>query len=167
MEDNSMSNIDCNQLREILEYQPETGLFFWKKAPNGRTLGQKAGGFDKQGYWRIRIDNVKYGAHRLAWMYVHGSFPKNFIDHINGNKSDNRICNLRDVTRSENMQNLFKPQGKNSFIGVYKSPNANTWYAKIEINGKQIRLGTYKTIEEAKLAYKQAKPIYHPTAPCR
>ena len=90
-----MSNIDCNQLREILEYQPETGLFFWKKKRNGISVGQLAGGKDRDGYIRIRIDNVKYAAHRLAWMYIHNDFPKNFIDHINGIKSDNRICNLK------------------------------------------------------------------------
>jgi hypothetical protein len=162
-----MSNIDCNQLREILEYQPETGLFFWKKKRNGISVGQLAGGKDRDGYIRIRIDNVKYAAHRLAWMYIHNDFPKNFIDHINGIKIDNRICNIRDVTRSENMQNLFKPQGRNIYIGVYKNQNANTWYSKIEINGKQIRLGTFKTPEEANIAYKKAKLIYHPTAPCR
>jgi hypothetical protein len=162
-----MSNIDCNQLREILEYQPETGLFFWKKKRNGISVGQLAGGKDRDGYIRIRIDNVKYAAHRLAWMYIHNDFPKNFIDHINGIKSDNRICNIRDVTRSENMQNLFKPQGRNIYIGVYKNQNANTWYSKIEINGKQIRLGIFKTPEEANIAYKKAKLIYHPTAPCR
>jgi len=162
-----MSNIDCNQLREILEYQPETGLFFWKKKRNGISVGQMAGGKDRDGYIRIRIDNVKYAAHRLAWMYIHNDFPKNFIDHINGIKIDNRICNIRDVTRSENMQNLFKPQGRNIYIGVYKNQNANTWYSKIEINGKQIRLGTFKTPEEANIAYKKAKLIYHPTAPCR
>ena len=162
-----MSNIDCNQLREILEYQPETGLFFWKKKRNGISVGQLAGGKDRDGYIRIRIDNVKYAAHRLAWMYIHNDFPKNFIDHINGIKIDNRICNVRDVTRSENMQNLFKPQGRNIYIGVYKNQNANTWYSKIEINGKQIRLGTFKTPEEANIAYKKAKLIYHPTAPCR
>ena len=161
-----MSNIDCNQLREILEYQPETGLFFWKKKRNGISVGQLAGGKDRDGYIRIRIDNVKYAAHRLAWMYIHNDFPKNFIDHINGIKIDNRICNIRDVTRSENMQNLFKPQGRNIYIGVYKNQNANTWYSKIEINGKQIRLGTFKTPEEANIAYKKAKLIYHPTAPC-
>jgi hypothetical protein len=162
-----MSNIDCNQLREILEYQPETGLFFWKKKRSGISVGQLAGGKDRDGYIRIKIDNVKYGAHRLAWMYVHGDFPKNFIDHINGVKSDNRICNIRDVTRSENMQNLFKPQGKNIYIGVYKNSRSNNWYSKIEVNGKQIRLGTFKTPEEANIAYKKAKLLYHPTAPCR
>jgi hypothetical protein len=162
-----MSKIDCNRLREVLKYQPETGLFFWKKAPNNRFVGQKAGTKNREGYIRIRIDNVQYAAHRLAWMYVHGYFPKNFIDHINGIKSDNRICNIRDVTRSENMQNLFRPQGENLYIGVYKNKKTNRWYSKIEINGKQIKLGTFQTPEEANLAYKKAKLIYHPTAPSR
>jgi hypothetical protein len=160
-----MSNIDCNHLHEILEYQPETGLFFWKKKRSGISVGQLAGGKDRDGYIRIRIDNVSYAAHRLAWMYVHGDFPKNFIDHINGIKSDNRISNIRDVTRSENMQNLFRPQGKNLYIGVYKDKNSNKWYSKIGINGKQIRLGTFQTPEEANRAYKKAKLIYHSIAP--
>lgn len=160
-----MSKIDCNRLREVLEYQPDTGMFFWKKAPSGRLPNQKAGGKDREGYIRIRIDNVKYAAHRLAWMYVHGDFPKNFIDHINGIKSDNRICNIRDVTRSENMQNINRPQGKNAYLGVHLRKKNSKYQAKIGINGKQINLGDFSTAEEARNAYLDAKKIYHPTAP--
>lgn len=159
-----MSKIDCNLLREILEYQPDTGLFFWKKAPSGRVSGQKVGGKDRQGYIRIRIDNIKYAAHRLAWMYVYGSFPNNFIDHINGIKDDNRICNLRDVTRSENMQNINKPQGKNIYLGVYSVNKNKKYRAKIEIDGRQIHLGYFPTQENARSAYIEAKKVHHPTA---
>lgn len=162
-----MSKIDCNELKEILEYQPETGLFFWKKKRSGISVGQLAGGKDREGYIRIKIDDVKYGAHRLAWMYVHGDFPKNFIDHINGIKSDNRICNIRDVTRSENMQNINRPQGKNIYLGVHQRKNNSKFQAKISIDGKQIHLGDFSTAEEARDAYLAAKKIYHPTAPCR
>jgi len=158
-----------DELKHWLWYEPETGIFRWRYGTRNKTKKpwDVAGCKSNTGYVHITLKNKTYRAHRLAWMYIHNDFPKNFIDHINGIKSDNRICNIRDVTRSENMQNLFKPQGRNIYIGVYKNQNANTWYSKIEINGKQIRLGTFKTPEEANIAYKKAKLIYHPTAPCR
>jgi hypothetical protein len=162
---NSMSNFDFSRLQEILTYCPRTGLFTWKTAPRGRKVGQIAGTKDREGYIRIRIDYVKYAAHRLAWMFVHGDFPKMFIDHINGVKHDNRICNLRDVTRSVNMQNLRRPQGQNKFLGVYKRPKSKKWRAKIQVNGKQINLGTFLTEVAARNAYIEAKRIYHPSAP--
>jgi hypothetical protein len=160
-----MSNIDCNHLRKILKYQQDTGLFFWKIAPSGRLAGQLAGSKDRQGYIRIKINNIKYAAHRLAWMYVHGNFPNNFIDHINGIKDDNRICNIRDVTRSENMQNINKPQGNNIYLGVYKVGKNEKYRSKIGINGRQIHLGYFSSVEEAKNSYVQAKKTYHITAP--
>lgn len=159
-----MSNIDFTLIKELLQYDQNTGIFTWKKTRGGNAkIGDVAGCLDKDGYVRININSRKYGAHRLAWFYVHGQWPKNFIDHINRTKNDNRICNLRDVTRSVNMQNLNGPQGANKFLGVHK--RKNKWRAKIEVNSKQINLGTFDTEEKAYQAYLDAKKIYHPTAP--
>jgi hypothetical protein len=159
-----MNDIDFNLLKEILDYCPETGVFTWKVYKGSKTkIGDSAGGHDKYGYKRIKINDKKYGAHRLAWLYIYKKWPDNFIDHINGIKDDNRICNLRDVTRSENMQNLKKPQGKNKYLGVYKK--RNKWQAKIEIEGKKIHIGMFSNEEDAHQAYISAKKIHHPTAP--
>ena len=96
-----------------------------------------------------------YSSHRLAWLYVHGVWPKNFIDHINGDKSDNRICNLREATRRENAQNL-KIHRAGKLAGCSYNKKINKWNARMTINKKYINLGFYETEVEAHLAYKNA-----------
>jgi hypothetical protein len=111
----------------------------------------------------ISVDRHKILVHRLAWMYVYGKWPRNDIDHINGNPLDNRIENLRDVTELGNNQNLRRPKKGNisGFLGV--APNHSRWLAKITVSGKQIYLGTYNTPEEAHQAYLAAKRVLHST----
>jgi hypothetical protein len=95
------------RLHELLHYDPSTGAFTWRVAPNRRIIaGSVAGVTETNGYRRIRIDGRQYGAHRLAWLYMHGEFPPNDIDHINRTRDDNRSTNLRAVTRKENMTNV-------------------------------------------------------------
>jgi hypothetical protein len=122
-----MSNIDCNQLKEILEYQPETGLFFWKKGIQGIIKGSKAGHLSKDGYVDIRIKNRLYPAHRLAWLMMTGNWPDDFIDHINRIKSDNRFVNLREATKAENAQNTnIQSNNTSGYKGVvWHKPNKN------------------------------------------
>ncbi len=100
-------------------------------------------------------------AHRLAWLYVHGTWPAMRVDHRNGNPADNRIRNLRLATNSENRQNLHKAHKNNlsGLLGV--SRNGNNWAATIKINGKRIGLGTYKTAEAAHAVYLVAKRELH------
>jgi hypothetical protein len=104
-------------------------------------------------------------AHRLAWLYVHGHLPFGSIDHINGIRSDNRLCNIRIATKSENNQNLKKAQKNNKstgLLGAFYNKRANCFISQIVINRKQIFVGRFKTKEYAHNAYIQAKRNLHP-----
>jgi hypothetical protein len=121
-----------------------------------------------QGYHRITIGGRTWGAHQLAWLYTYGEIPKGDIDHINGNRLDNRMCNLRVVTRSENAQNSNATHAASGVRGVHKSKitsrNKKPWKSAIVVGGKLKRLGRFNTIEEAKAAYNAARLLYHPKA---
>ena len=113
------------------------------------------------GYRRIRVNGKQYRAHRLIWFMVHGKFPVNMLDHINGNKLDNRISNLREATHQENMQNKTKARldNKSGFLGV--SLNKGRFRANIKLNGKLKYLGLFDTPKEAHEAYLKAKREHH------
>jgi hypothetical protein len=161
-----MSNIDCNQLKEILEYQPETGLFFWKKGIQGIIKGSKAGHLSKDGYVDIRIKNRLYPAHRLAWLMMTGNWPDDFIDHINRIKSDNRFVNLREATKAENAQNTnIQSNNTSGYKGVvWHKPNKN-WCAQININKKHIHLGSFKNLQDAINARVEAEKKFFTHSP--
>ena len=150
------------ELHFAVNYNPETGIFTWKTPRKKVIVGTQAGSLDKEGYIILTINQISYRAHRLAWLYIHGEWPK-FIDHINEIKHDNRICNLRNVTHSENMQNKSKPQSNNTtgYIGVSFNKKRKHYTAVIKINGKTHYLGSFKTAEEANEARQKAKLIYH------
>lgn len=94
------------RLKDLLRYEPETGNFYWlNPAAKRMHHGELAGFVDYNGYVYIKVDSKRHSAHRLAWLHVYGHFPSNFIDHINTVRSDNRISNLREATRSQNMMN--------------------------------------------------------------
>lgn len=151
------------QLKETLDYDPKTGLFVWKIRPSRAVkAGDVAGCVEKRiGYITIGIAGHIYKAHRLAWLYVHEEWPKGLIDHINGNKADNRIENLRDVFAAGNSQNVRKPnrRNKSGFMGVIWFQNK--WRASMSVNGKSKWLGDYSTPEEAHQVYLEAKRKYH------
>ena len=151
------------RLKEFLDYDPSTGFFTWKRNRGQGIAGGRAGSYTNGGYRLIRFDDRNYREHRLAWLWVHGKFPDQFIDHINGIKDDNRICNLRDVPNEVNQQNQKRAQATNR-IGVRGGgfkPKKNRYEARISINNKAKYLGTFKTAEEAYAAYVEAKRIYH------
>ena len=149
------------ELKKILEYDKDTGIFTWKVRKAYRTkIGSVAGTLYK-GYSYILISRKRYSAARLAWLYVYGEFPKNNIDHINQNKSDNRISNLRDVTNSENMKN--RPMMSSNFsgiVGVSWSKTREKWHAQIRNSGKVINLGLFDNVGDAKRAREEAKIKY-------
>lgn len=155
--------ISHKELTDRLNYDPTTGIFTWKQDGYNRVV--KAGdvaGFDKcNGYWQLCLNKVKYNAHRVAWFYVHGEWPENDIDHINGNRGDNRIDNLRSVTRSVNLQNLRGPRkiGTSGYLGV--TQKGSRFLAQIGANGKHYGLGRFDTAEQAHQAYLAAKRKLH------
>lgn len=147
---------------DALEYNRVTGLFFWKR-PNPRSsvsVGQKAGCIDN-GYVYITLDRKRYLAHRLAWLYHFGDWPEGIIDHIDGNRSNNAINNLRDADKVVNGQNQKRAQRHNALgiLGVtkIKGREKNPYLAQIRVNGKPSYLGTFPTAEAASEAYLRAK----------
>ena len=156
-----MATLTQPRLHELLRYDPVTGDFFWRVQTNPRALvGMHAGANSISfGYRQINVDKRTYKAHNLVWLYFHGAFPTNVIDHINGNRLDNRIENLRDVTRQQNSWNLQKAKrnSKSGYLGVCWRPTRNAWKAEIRIDGKKVWLGHFATAEEASAAYQAAK----------
>jgi hypothetical protein len=155
--------LTVEQLKDTLDYDADTGVFVWKIRPSKAVkAGDVAGCTEKRiGYITIGIAKRIYKAHRLAWLYVYGSWPKGLIDHINGNKADNRIENLREVFADGNSQNVRKPnrRNKSGFMGVIWFQNK--WRASVSVNGKSKWLGDYSTPEEAHQVYLEAKRKYH------
>lgn len=142
--------ITLNELKELVDYDSQTGLFTRKKRTSNRIKeGQTITSKDAKGYICFRLNNKMHKAHRLAWLYVYGKHPLGEIDHINGVSYDNRICNLRDVTRSVNQHNRKKAKGY--------SKDGNKWKAQIRINKQLIHLGNHSTEKEAHEAYLLAK----------
>lgn len=152
------------RLKEVLDYNPETGVFTWKVYGGCVKVGDVAGYINPRRYTVIGIDENIYRAHRLVWLYVYGKWPDDQIDHINGKRSDNRICNLRDVTNQVNAQNLKRAtrvKTLTDYLGVYKTTNIKPWRAQIDIDKKTMHIGYYKTPEEANEAYLKAKRMLH------
>ncbi len=164
----SKSDLTADRLRDVLSYDPATGVFRWrvkisKKVVVGKRTGATIG---SQGYRRIRINNRTYKAARLAWLHMTGQWPTCVIDHINGNRSDDRFDNLRDVPVMGNVQNQRKATIRNKSakkLGVSWHILGKCWRARIRANGVEILLGHFKTIEEAHSAYVTAKRKLHST----
>lgn len=151
-----------SQLREYLAYDPETGVFRWVRKPGTQPLaGQEAGNIDPSGYRRICFRRRQVWAHRLAIWFAYGRWPKDSVDHINGNPSDNRICNLREVTHQANIQNIRRPNKTNTsgFLGV--SRLKGKWFAQIRVSGRNVSLGRFSSAEAAHEAYLAAKRRLH------
>lgn len=163
----SKSILTQSRLRELFDYNSETGVFTRKQNKTRTDLvGKPAGWVMTKGHLSIEIDYRSYLAHRLAWLYMFGKWPTNQIDHINRMKADNRIANLRDVGQSENQHNSSRRKDNwSGLIGINWVPKSCSWRARIGVNGKDIHLGTFPNKEAASAAYQAAKLIYHPTAP--
>ena len=147
--------ITPDRLRELLNYDPVTGVFTWIVARGSHKPGAVAG--RKHGYVNIMIDGRMYKAHRLAWLYVTGEWPEADIDHVNMNKRDNRFYNLREATRSQNrMHTGAHADSKSGAKGVSWYKRGRKWRAAIHVGGKQRHLGYFATKAEAMLAYSAA-----------
>lgn len=158
-----MSAITAERLRHLLDYDPISGAFLRRVAGRGLRVGQVAGS-DCRGYRSIAVDGRDYRAHRLAWLYVHGRWPTGMLDHINGDRADNRIANLRECSNSENLQNLkcARRDSGSGLLGASWHKGKRLWQAAIELNGKARHLGYYGTADAAHAAYLKAKAEVHP-----
>lgn len=151
------------RLKELFNYDPETGIFTRLKEAGGQIAGTVPTCLDDWGYLRFRVDHKKYRAQRLAWLYVYGVWPTYFIDHINGNTLDNRIANLRDVTNQANSQNCKGATkiSKTGVRGVHFHKPTQKYGAQINVSGKKIWLGTFESLDAASEAYTIARKQYH------
>jgi hypothetical protein len=152
------------ELKNSLHYDSETGLFTQLLRTSKRIkINNIAGGKNKIGYILICIKYKRYLAHRLAWLYMTGVWPKHNIDHINGIRDDNRWCNLRDVTQSVNMQNQHRLLKNNTsgYAGVVWNKEKNKWGAQIMVNYKNIHLGYFDDKDEAGVYRLQKKRALH------
>lgn len=157
------SKIDQARVMRELNYSPETGQFSWNTKRKGRNH-KKVGGVSL-GYIRIGIDGMRFFAHRVAWLYVHGEWPKGNIDHINRNKMDNRICNLRVVSQQENNHNQRTRRDSSTGHAGVSLHWTGKYRAYISVSGRQIHVGLYENFNEAVAARAEAKRKFHPTSP--
>lgn len=152
---------------ERLMHDRDTGELFWKVSHWKRVkAGNVAGDKYRNGYRRVCVDSKEYLAHRVVWMMAYGEWPTNEIDHINGDRADNRLCNLRLATSTQNKQNTGRrSDNKSGRVGVSWQKNLGKWQAAITVNRKQRHLGFYPDIESAAMAYAKAKAELHKFQP--
>lgn len=151
-----------SRLLELIEYLPETGQFYYRIARGKYKPGDTAGWWDGSSY-KLRIGGTQYLAHRLAWFYVKGVWPEVEIDHHDGDRSNNVFTNLRPATSSQNRCNMRNGTvSASGSRGVYRNHKGGPpWRSTIQVDGRQISLGTFYTIEEASAAYMEAAELYH------
>jgi hypothetical protein len=147
--------ITAERLRELLHYDPWTGVFTWRvRTSNYVKVGDVAGCVSVDGYISIKIDGYSYRAHRLAWLYMTGRWPADGIDHINMDRVDNRIANLREATKSQNRMNSYLSANSSSgFKGVTWDKRECKWRAVLVIGRKQKHLGYFASPERAFIEY--------------
>lgn len=154
-----------HEIKDYLSYDPETGVFIRIQSYGRPNLcGKPLGTLSAYGYIVVWYKGKVYRAHRLAWYFVYGEFPENFIDHINENKIDNRIVNLREATDAQNKTNISTPPAtnKSGFLGVSWCKCAKKWRAQLRVDGVYNYLGIFDDPVEAHETYLTAKRTLHP-----
>lgn len=156
-------HVTADELRKLMSYDSGTGIFHWLvfRSPTARA-GSVVGSVDKDGYLETKIHGSHYKLHRLAWLYVYGEDPEHDIDHRDNIRSNNRIKNLRNATKSQNLFNQGAQKNNSCGAkGVSRSDSKSNYRSRITINGRELNLGSFKTIESASAAYKKAAERDH------
>lgn len=155
--------LTAEKLRELLHYDPDTGVFTWQTQVSQRCPpGSRAGSLTSKGYITIQIDGRTYHAARLAHLYMTGEWPSLFMDHRDRRPENNSWLNLRQATRAQNNQNrgrVSRP-ARSGAMGVYRQESGR-WKAMIGVSGRYLNLGTFDTVEDASFAYQEAKRQHH------
>ena len=158
-----------DEIRRLFDLNAETGEVRWTAASSqGRNTNKVAGSTAGNGYRAVKIGGTSYLMHRIVWALAYGEWPASPIDHIDGNRANNSVCNLRLVTPSQNMQNLAVTgrASASGLVGAIYVPGTSRrrerWESKIKVNGISKYLGSFKTPEEAQSAYLRAKAELHP-----
>lgn len=141
------------ELKKSLAYCPNTGVFRWKKRDKvtyKAKPGKVAGYLHKNGYYYIQLDRIKFSAHRVAWALSFGKWPSGVIDHIDGNRSNNKLSNLRDISTEENRANISRlSNNKSGHKNISWKPSHGKWWVRVSHKGKQSLLGYFDDLEKA------------------
>lgn len=158
-----LETLTAERLRGLLSYDPDEGVFRWAVNRGKVHPGDVAGYVETDGYVRFMVDHRLHQAHRLAWLYVYGEWPRRLLDHIDGNHANNRISNLREANDVQNQQNR-KPSGfgDSPLLGAQRDRERGGWISRIKVDGRSVHLGRFKTAEEANAAYLAAREAHHP-----
>ncbi len=154
--------LTIERLKELVHYSPRTGIFTSRtkryRWPAGRVLGF----LHHSGYRYVLVDDGRYYAHRLAWLYVHGAWPEHDLDHKDGNRDNNRIRNLRAANDSLNAQNRkLHRHNRSGFTGVSWHAKLQKWAGRITFDGEQVHLGVFTKKRDCAVAYRDAKAFFH------
>jgi len=157
------ADLTAQRLREILSYDPQTGVFHWRMrvGRSRTTAGDVAGHLSPHGYWLIKIDQVKWPAHRLAYLYMTGEHPQAQIDHRNKNRQDNRWDNLRPATSKQNHENRVVHEMR----GIRWEQDRQKWLVRIKSFGITLNLGRFECLDEAIAARRAAERVHFTHSP--
>ena len=146
---------------DLIRYEPASGVLVWAASRGPVSAGSPASSVNSLGYGRVKIAGRSFLAHRLAWALHHGAWPRGQIDHINGDKLDNRICNLREATRAENQQNRSSCTEHKGVTLVSSGAMRGKWLARCAKEGRRHHIGYFSSQAAAVDAYKQAARRLH------
>ena len=154
--------ITQSELKELVNYDKDSGIFTWKKKTSNRVkVGSVVGNLHNCGYIEMRVGGTRCLAHRLAFLYEHGYMP-NLVDHVNGNKQDNRICNLREATYQRNAYNSkIRSDNKSGVRCVSWNKTSNKWEVRVKLNGKLNHYGNYSDLDVAKKVADKIRNLEH------